>query len=214
MKKILEKTTLLGISLFTFGISFAQKIDRKSQSILDAVTSNYKSKKNTYFKFTYGSGTGQVTKAETGIFYSSDDKYKLKIMGIEQIFDGSKVYNINDSDKEVTIAKPNDNDVMFSPLSYLESYKKDYNVTYVGKKNINGKSLDYIKMTPVKDNGLKQVNLYVNTPQKKLVKLEQIATNNQIATINISDYKENQNLSSGIFSFDKSKYAKYLITEL
>lgn len=214
MKKILEKTTLLGISLFTFGISFAQKIDQKSQSILDAVTSNYKSKKNTYFKFTYGSGTGQVTKAETGIFYSSDDKYKLKIMGIEQIFDGSKVYNINDSDKEVTIAKPNDNDVMFSPLSYLESYKKDYNVTYVGKKNINGKSLDYIKMTPVKDNGLKQVNLYVNTPQKKLVKLEQIATNNQIATINISDYKENQNLSSGIFSFDKSKYAKYLITEL
>ena len=214
MKKLLEKTTLVGFSLFTFGLSFAQKIDQKSQSILDAVTSNYKSKKNTYFKFTYGSGSGKVTKAETGIFYSSNDKYKLKIMGIEQIFDGNKVYNINDADKEVTIAKPNDNDVMFSPLSYLESYKKDYNVTYVGKRSVNGKSLDYIKMTPVKENGLSQVNLYVNSAQNKLVMLEQMATNNQLATINISDYKENQNLSASLFSFDKAKYAKYLITEL
>lgn len=214
MKKLFERTTLLGLSLFTFGLSFAQKIDQKSQSILDGVTSNYKSKKNTYFKFTYGSGTGKVSKTETGIFYSSDDKYKLKIMGIEQIFDGNKVYNINDSDKEVTVAKPNGSDAMFSPLSYLESYKKDYNVTYSGKVTISGKSVDQIKMTPVKDNGLKLVNLYINSAEKKLVKLEQFATNNQVATISISDYKENQNLSTNIFSFDKAKYNKYLITEL
>jgi hypothetical protein len=75
-----------------------------------------------------------VTQNQTGIFYSDNNKYKLKIMGVEQIFDGNKVYNINDEDKEITISKPNDNQAHFSPLSYLDSYKNEYNVYYSGKK--------------------------------------------------------------------------------
>lgn len=214
MREILKKASLFGLTLCSTGMIWAQKIDAKSQTILDAITSNYKSKKNTYFKFTYGTGSGSVKKTETGIFYSSDDKYKLKIMGIEQIFDGKKIYNINAADKEVTIAKPNDNEAMFSPLSYLETYKKDYNVSYAGKKTIDGVQLDQITMIPVKDNGLKQVDLYVNASQKKIVKLEQLSANNQVAIITINAYKENQTLSSDLFTFDKSKYGKYLITDL
>lgn len=214
MTNFLIKIGFVGLTFGAAGLMMAQKIDTKSQTILDAVTSNYKSKKNTYFKFTYGTGSGSVSKTETGIFYSSQDKYKLKIMGIEQIFDGQKIYNINAADKEVTVAKPNDSDAMFSPLSYLETYKKDYNVSYSGKKNVNGKSVDYIKMVPISENGLKQVNLYVNSGEKKLVKLEQVATNNSVATITISAYKENQTLASDLFSFDKTKYKSYLVTEL
>lgn len=135
-------------------------------------------------------------------------------MGVEQIFDGNKVYNINDEDKEITISKPNDNQAHFSPLSYLDSYKNEYNVSYSGKKTISGIPVDVIKMTPVKSNGLKTVTLYVNTPQKKLIKLEQVSTNNDIAIITINNYKENQNLPANLFSFDKSKYQNYLITEL
>lgn len=196
----------LGINLLAYG----QTIDTKSKTILDDVTKSYKAKKNSYFKFSYTAGDS----SQTGIFYSDNNRYKLKIMGTEQIFDGNKVYSISDEDKEVTIAKPNDNQVAFSPLSYLDSYKKDYNVSYSGKKTISGIPVDVIKMTPVKANGLKSVTLYVNMPQKKLIKLEQVSTNNDLAVITISNYKENQTLSPSIFSFDKSKYQNYLITEL
>lgn len=198
--------TFLGVGLMTFG----QTIDTKSKTILDDVTKSYKAKKNSYFKFAYKSGGS----SQTGIFYSDNSRYKLKIMGTEQIFDGNKVYSISDEEKEVTIAKPNDNQIAFSPLSYLDSYKKDYNVSYSGKKTISGIPVDVIKMTPVKANGLKSVTLYVNTPQKKLIKLEQVSTNNDLAVITISNYKENQTLSPSIFTFDKSKYQNYLITEL
>lgn len=196
----------LGVNIMTLG----QTIDTKSKTILDDVTKSYKAKKNSYFKFAYTSGAS----SQTGIFYSDNNRYKLKIMGTEQIFDGNKVYSISDEDKEVTIAKPNDNQAAFSPLSYLDSYKKDYNVSYSGKKTISGIPVDVIKMTPVKANGLKSVTLYVNTPQKKLIKLEQVSTSNDLATITISNYKENQALSPSIFTFDKSKYQNYLITEL
>ena len=202
--------TILGASF----VAHSQTIDSKSQKILDEVTRNYKSKKNSYFKFSYTSGSGKNLRSQTGIFYSDNTRYKLKIMGTEQIFDGNKLYNINDEDKEVTISKPNDEQIHFSPLSYLDSYKKEYDVTYSGKKTMSGIPVDVIKMIPVKNNGLKNVTLYVNTPQKKLIKLEQITTSNEVAVIGISDYKENQKLSPNLFTFDKSKYQNYLITEI
>jgi len=210
MKKYFKKSfsaiAVLGLNLMIFG----QTIDSKSKTILDDITKSYKSKKNSYFKFSYTAGGS----TQTGIFYSDNSRYKLKIMGTEQIFDGSKVYSISDEDKEVTIAKPNENQVAFSPLSYLDSYKKDYNVTYSGKKSISGIPVDIIKMTPVKANGLKSVTLYINTPQKKLIKLEQVSSNNDLAVITINNYKENQTLSPSVFAFDKSKYQNYLVTEL
>lgn len=209
--KFLFAFVLFGFQSFIFG----QKIDDKSKNILNAVTSYYKSQKNSYFKFSYATGTSsKITKTETGTFYSQNEKYRLKIMETEQIFDGNKVYNINEEDKEITISKPSDNQNIFSPLSYLESYKKDYNVSYSGKKNISGIAVDIIKMTPTKSNGLKNVTLYINSPQKKLIKLEQLSQNNDLAVITISDYKENQKLPLSLFSFDKTKYQNYLVTEL
>lgn len=192
----------------------AQKSDAKSKQILDAVTANYKAKQNNYFKFVYGSGKGRVTKTEPGIFYSEGEKYKLKIMGTEQIFDGNKVYSVNAEDQEVTIAKPNGSEAMFSPLNYLTSYKKDFNVSYAGKKTTNGISTDLIKLTPVKSNGLKNVYLFVNSAKKELVKLEQYGNDNSVSVIAIKGYKANQSLSPSMFSFNKNNYKNYIITEL
>lgn len=193
----------------------AQNIDTKAKSIMDVVTQNYKSKKNIYFKFTYGTGNGKViTKKETGIFYSSKDKYKLKIMGTEQISDGVKIYSISAEDQEVTISKRNEDDKAFSPLSYLDEYKNGYNIEYTGKSKLNKINTDHIKLSPTKNNGIKEVNIFVNYPAKRIVKIEQVSTDNSVSVITISEYKENQNLSSSMFVFDKNKYKDYLITEL
>ena len=215
MKNILKKVTLGIFALGTAASFSAQKVDAKAKSILDAVSSNYKAKNNVYFKFVYGTGNGKnVTKTEPGIFYSAKNKYKLKIMGTEQIFDGSKIYNISAEDQEVTVAKPTGNEQMFSPLNYIEEYKKGYNVKYVGKVRVNGVNTDYIKLSPTKNNGIKEVNLFVNTAKNQLVKLEQFSTNNSVSVIAISDYRENQNLSNSMFSFDKAQYKNYIVTEL
>ena len=215
MKNILKKFTLGIFALGTAASFSAQKVDAKAKSILDAVSSNYKAKNNVYFKFVYGTGNGKnVTKTEPGIFYSAKNKYKLKIMGTEQIFDGSKIYNISAEDQEVTVAKPTGNEQMFSPLNYIEEYKKGYNVKYVGKVRVNGLNTDYIKLSPTKNNGIKEVNLFVNTAKNQLVKLEQFSTDNSVSVIAISDYRENQNLSNSMFSFDKAQYKNYIVTEL
>ena len=206
IKKILLGTLVVG----TFTFSFAQKIDAKAKTILDAVSANYKAKKNMYFKFSYGTGKGSVSKTETGIFYSTPTQYKMNIMGNEQIFDGKKVYNISKEDQEVTIAQPNGSEKALSPINYLDEYKTGYTVTYAGKSG----GLDLIKMVPVKDNGIKNILLYINTAKKQVSKIVQNSAGDDIAIITVVQYKENQKISNSTFSFDKNKYKNYLITEL
>lgn len=215
MKNIISKIILSGLVVGTVGLANAQKIDAKAKKILDDVTANYNSKKNSYFKFSFGSGVnGQVSKTEPGIYYVAGDKYKLKIMETEQIFDGNKIYNINTEDMEVTIAKPNGSAAMFSPINYLTTYRKDYNVTYNGKKTVDGVSADFIKLTPVKNNGLEAVYIFVNSAKKQMLKLEQHGNNKDVAVIAIKEYKENQTLDPNMFVFDKNKFKNYIITEL
>lgn len=215
MKKIISKIVVGTLVVGSIGFVQAQKIDAKAKKILDDITANYNSKKNSYFKFAFGSGmNGTVSKTEPGIYYSAGDKYKLKIMETEQIFDGNKIYNINTEDMEVTVAKPNANSTMFSPINYLTSYRKDYNVAYSGKKTVDGVNADLIKLTPVKANGLKYIYLYVDSGKKQMLKLEQHGTNKDISVIAIKEYKENQQLDPNMFVFDKAKFKNYLVTEL
>lgn len=215
MKNILTKMTIAAFSFAISGTMTAQKIDAKAKTILEAVSDNYKAKNNVYFKFVYGTGNGKtVTKTEPGIFYSAKDKYKLKIMGTEQIYDGKKIYNISAEDQEVTIATPTGKEQMFSPLTYIEEYKKGYNVKYMGKVKVNGVTADKIQLIPTTKNGIKSVNLFVNDSKKQLVKMEQFSTDNSVSVIAISDYRINQNLNSSMFGFDKSQFKNYIVTEL
>ena len=200
---------ILIIAVGIINLIHAQKIDNKAKGILDAVSANYKSKNTLYFKFSYGTGSGKISKNQTGSFYASKDKYKLKIMGNEQIFDGNKTYSINEDEQEITIAKQNSKETL-SPINYIDSYKKGYNIHYIGKN----KNLDIIKLTPTKNNGIKEVFLYVNTSKNNVEKIEQYSTDKQITTITITEYKENPKVDSKIFTFNKNLYKNYLITEL
>lgn len=215
MKTTIYKIFAGALIVGNFTNIYAQKSDTKSKQILDAVSQNYKTKKNSYFKFSFGTGdNGKVTKTETGIFYTTPSQYKLKIMGIEQIFDGKKMYNISEEDQEVTIAKADGSEIMFSPTNYLDSYKTDYNTTYVGKKMVNGINADLIKLVPTKNNGLKSVYIFVNQPKKQIVKIEQYSSDNSVSVIAIKEYKENQQLNPDMFTFDKNAYKNYIVTEL
>ena len=200
------KKTLFVFVIGVFTMVFAQKVDSNAKNILDVVSAHYKSKNAIYFKFIYAT----AGKNEMGEFYASKDKYRLKIMGSEQIFDGNKIYSINEEEQEVTVSKSNGGENVLSPMSYLEAYKKNYNIIYVSKKN----NQDIIKLTPIKNNKIKQVLLYINFLKKQIEKVEQYAANNAKTSIIISQYKENIAVSSSVFSFNKNQYKNYLITEL
>lgn len=207
---------LLVLSVVAFPMAAqAQKADSKSKSLLESVARNYDSSKNSYFRFVYGSGEGKkVTRSQEGTFISAPDKYRLKIAGVEQIYDGSKIYNISAEDKEITIAKADGKEQTLNPTKYLKSYKKDYNTKYLGSLPVNGQDTELIRLTPVKNNGISYVDLFVNPRTNLLIKIEQFSSDNQVHTLTVKEYKANFTAPAGTFNFDKSKYKNYIITEL
>ncbi len=210
------KKLLISVFMMILVICQAQKHDLKSSKILETTTKKYKENRNSYFKFAYGIGVnGRVSKTQVGTFYTTPTQYRLKVMGVEQIFDGKKIYNISTEDSEVTITKAGNNgNVAFSPTSYLSAYKKDYNSTYVGKKNISGKLVEQVRLTPIKANGVKEVDIYIDVKTSAIVKIEQQLSDKSYNTITIQEYKNNQNMSPSFFTFNKANYKNYIITEL
>ena len=51
MKNSISKIIVSGMVVGAIGFANAQKIDAKAKKILDDITANYNSKKNSYFKF-------------------------------------------------------------------------------------------------------------------------------------------------------------------
>ncbi len=132
--KYFNKIILASALVGSFTFSFAQKVDAKAKTILETVSKNYKAKKNTYFKFSYGTGNGKVSKTKTGIFYSTPSQYKLKIMGNEPILTEKKCTTFLKKNQEVTIAQPNGSEKALSPINYLDEYKTGYTVTLCREK--------------------------------------------------------------------------------
>lgn len=209
MKKFINKIILISVLGVFIRVS-AQKVESKAKDILDTVSNYYRSKNAFYLKFTYTSGSGKSAKSETGVFYIFQDRYNLKLMGSEQIFDGNKIYNINREEREVTIDRPSGKGNLLSPVNYLDSYKKGYNVAYVRREN----NRDIIKLTPILNSGIKQVLLYINFAEKRIEKVEQYASDNSFMRITVNQYMESPKVNVSMFSFNRNQYKNYLITEL
>ncbi|SDD88369.1 LolA family protein [Riemerella columbipharyngis] len=211
--KILNRNIILAFTVLVFmgSYTFAQKIDAKAKALLDAVSANYKSKKSNYFTFTYSTGSSKVQ--QKGTFDASGNKYALEITGTRQIFDGKKVYSINKEEKEITISKPNASASVFSPLNYIEEYRKGYAIKAMGTQRINGKQASVVRLTPTSSSEFRYISLYIDASKKQILKMQQVYKNNTSSSITVNSYKANAS-NGAAFSFDKSKYPDYVITEL
>ncbi|MDL1913310.1 MAG: outer membrane lipoprotein carrier protein LolA [Bergeyella sp.] len=207
--RIILYTICLGLSSFLY----AQKMDIPSQKILSILEKNYLSGSPALFKFSFYAAKKDDNKKELGTLYTSGNKYRLKIKDMEQIFDGKKIYNISSEDKEITIAKSDENEMVVSPLSYLDLYKKNYTARYIGKKKLNGKILDHILLRPIQPNETKEISLYI-ADKKLLERIEEISKDGSIRTTEIINYQPKVKFPPNFFSFQKNNYKGYLITEL
>ena len=112
MKKLVTLIVFLFVS-----IASAQNNDAKA--LLNKVTQKVNSYDNVSIDFKYvlqnlAENVNQETRGDVVI---QGDKYKLNILGITRIFDGSKLYSISPADEEVTISNENE-DVNITPCSF------------------------------------------------------------------------------------------------
>lgn len=203
---------LLGFSV----ISNAQ--DKKAKTLLDEVTKKIKSYDNIVidFKYSLNNSKEKINQNSKGSVILQGNKYVLNFMGITKIFDGKKTYTIVPEDEEVSISNVNDSEEKaITPSKMLTFFNSGYKFTWGELQTINGKKIQYIKLTPnnTRDQR-KEILLGIDTQTKTINNLIEIGKNGTKTTLTVNSFKTNQTLPKNQFTFVASKYPNYYINKL
>lgn len=210
MKKILI--------LFVITISVNALAQNKANTLLNEVSEKVKSYDNISLDFKYTlENTSENIKQETkGDVVMQADKYRLNILGVTRLFDGQTLYAISAEDEEVTISSDNDdeNDAI-TPSKMLSFYEDGYSYSLDITQNINGRKIQYVKLTPIDSNSeIKNLLLGIDAQTKHIYNLIQLGKNGTKTTLVVNSFKTNAPLSKTLFTFDANKYKDYYINKL
>lgn len=203
--------TLIVISLNAFS-------QNKGRAILNEVSQKVKSYENISldFKYTLENLSENIKQETKGDVVMQGDKYRLNILGVTRLFDGKKLYSISTEDEEVTISSENDDDNdVITPSKMLSFYEDGYTYTLDIEQNINGRKIQYVKLTPIDSNSeIKNILLGIDSQTKHIYNLIQAGKNGTKTTLTVNSFKTNTQLSKTLFTFDANKYIDYYINKL
>jgi len=195
--------------------SFSQN---KGKALLNEVSQKVKSYQNISIDFKYVlENTKEKIKQETrGDVVLQGEKYKLNILGVTRLFDGKKLYSISPEDEEVTISSQSeDSEDNITPSKMLSFYQDGYTYALDIEQNVQGRKIQYVKLTPIDSNSeINYILLGVDTQTKHIYTLIQIGKNGTKTTLTVNSFKTNEPLSKTLFTFDAAKYKDYYINKL
>jgi outer membrane lipoprotein-sorting protein len=211
MKKYLSVIIIL-LSFSTFSQN-----SEKAKKYLDDVLKKVESYENISIEFKYSliNEEENISQSYKGNVFLKKEKYLVNLLGITNLFDGKKLYTINNEDEEVTITNSIDEENNINnPSKMLSFYKEGF--TYIWDKElpINGKIIQFIKLIPIDTNSDdKQVLLGIDSNTKNIYNTITTGKNGTETTLTVNSFKTNQSISESLFIFDKNKYSNYYFNE-
>ena len=206
------------ICLLVMTSAVAQTKDPAAKSLLNAVNTTIESYKNITVNFRYilENESENIKQETTGNITLEDDKYVLDILGIQRIFDGKTLYTISTEDEEVTISADNDDEEStISPSSLFNFYEEGYNYKMDIIQNKFGRSIQYIKFSPIDyDSEIKYALLGIDLTTNHIYNLIEIGKNDTKTTLTVDRFEPNRQLSPNFFKYDASQYEGYYINNL
>ncbi len=200
----------------SFLISNAQK-DAKSQEILKAVSAKYKGLKSlsATFKVSITDQKSKTTQNQTGTMLISGNKYNLTITGQQIISDGKTSWTYLKDANEVQINEASTNGDGISPSNIFTIYEKGFNSRFVQEKNVAGKTVQVIDLTPLdKTKPYFKIQLQINKSQKTIASAKVYNNNGTIMTYTITKYTPEAAAPATKFTFDTKKYPGVEVVDL
>lgn len=205
MKKLF---LLLTTVLLSAAPAFAQNAD-EAKALLEEVYAKVKSYDNIVIDFKYvlnnkEAGINQETRGNVTI---KGEKYVGDFFGAQQIYDGTKVYTIVPDNKEVTIEDKSQDENALTSAKMLTFYREGYNYEMDVLQNVDGRKIQYVKLTPMDTNSeTESILLGIDAETKHIYEVIEKGQNGTTTTITVNSFKTDQSLSETLFTFDEKKY--------
>lgn len=204
----MKKLILLFTFLITATVANAQSAS-KAKALLDEVYTKVKSYDNIFvdFKFNLNNSEAGINQETRGDVTLAGEKYIFNYLGSQQLYDGKKVYTIVPENEEVTIEDQSEDEDAMTPSKMLTFYKKGHNYAWDILQNVQGRKIQYVKLTPIDSNTeIKSRLLGIDIETKHIYNLIETGKNGTKTTIIVNSFKTNQALSPTLFTFDEAKF--------
>jgi hypothetical protein len=196
--------------LLVFATSIATPQDAdKAKALLDDVYNKVQGYDNIYvdFKFELNNAEADINTETRGDVTLQGDKYFFNYLGTQQLYDGKKVYTVVPENEEVTIEDKSEDENAMTPSKMLTFYKQGHNYAWDILQNVNGRKIQFVKLTPIDtDSEIASRLLGIDVETKHIYKLIETGKNGTKTTITVNSFKTDQPLSKTLFTFDEDKY--------
>ncbi|WP_124980804.1 LolA family protein [Nonlabens xiamenensis] len=214
----MKQLVLAFFMVFAFAKA-VQAQDVKADKLLQDVATKFKSYDNVSFTYkgNLKNNKSNLDMDIQGEAKLSGQKYNVNYLGTTYLYNGSKQYIINNEDEQVTVSTPsNDGNEVITPSNILTFYEKGYTKKMDIVQNLDGRKLQFVKLTPIKSNSeYKHVLLGIDVNTKHIYRA--IITENKtgtVATFTLKSFKTNEPLPKNSFVFDSDQYEGWEIDEL
>jgi len=197
------------LTVFVSDMVLAQN-EEAAKSILDKVSSTMSAYSDLSMDFDYvlDNKAEDVKQEMSGDVVLKGEKYVVNLFGSTQIFDGSKTYTIIPENEEVNISDTDlDEENTFTPSKFYSFYKNGYTYSMGDLKQINGKSIQYIELTPIDtDSEIANVIVGIDTKTNHIYQVIEIGVNETRTILTAKNIRTNQQINGSVFTFDQKKY--------
>ena len=200
MKRIL---LLIALAVSMISSAFAQT---DAKAILDKVSAKLKDNKGISANFTYSTKDKKNVSRGTknGQILVKGQKYFLKQGNTEVYSDGSKNWNYNVTDKEVTVTDAADNTAGFTPAKFLGNfYDKDFTYNLVSSA---GTTYQIALMPVDKRKNYKQVTVCVDKTKDLVTKAQVLDKADNTIEFTLSNVNTGATIPDSKFMFDEKAH--------
>lgn len=209
--------TCFSVSAFSQNNSLG-KNDPEAKSILDKVSSKFKTYKTVTASFTLKAenAAGKVIGTKSGVVNMKGSQYRVSLNGQDIFSDGNNIWTVDKSANEVQITKFDGSANTLTPQKmFTNFYDKDFLYKLNGESKISGKIIQEIELTPVdKTKTFFKVIVGIDKNSKNIVSTKVYEKNGNKYTYSILSMKTNTALPQSMFVFDPKKYPKMEIVDL
>ena len=202
------------IALFFIAFVGFSQSDQRARDLLDQVSEVYAGYETMSMTFAYqlDNAAEGISQKEEGTILVANDKYKLSILGIQQLFDGTSIYTIDDMNEEVIVQDESSLDNPLNPLDIFDFHKVGYLLQWDIAQRVSGRDIRYVKLIPTESKSQsKYLLLGIDTATNQLYKIIDLGINGTDTTFTVQEFVANAPIEPETFVFDEDKYANYYI---
>jgi hypothetical protein len=180
--------------------------DPEAKKILDAVSAKFKTFKSVQSKFSLKieNASNKVLGNKTGTIYMKGTKYRVLVSGQDIFCDGSNVWTVDLTSKEITLTKLDPSSNTITPQKLFTNF---YDKDFLYKLNGVTKGIQEIELTPIDKSKLfHKVIVYINKATQTITATKVFEKSGNRYTYSVTGMNTSSNISDAMFSFNQKNY--------